>query len=105
MTKRVSWTRLFSIRYNPQAFTIKPKGLPMTSLTERRKAILFLILAALLWSTSGVFVKALDWQPLSILAGRGLFTSAVFLLYIRHLPTKITRWTLLAAGGSLATQF
>ena len=77
----------------------------MTSLTERRKAILFLILAALLWSTAGVFVKALDWQPLSLLAGRGIFTSILFLLYMRRLPQKVTRWTLLAAGGSIATQF
>ena len=77
----------------------------MTSLTDRRKAILFLILAALLWSTSGVLVKALDWQPMSILAGRGLFTSIVFLLYMRRLPKNISRWTLLAAGGSIATQF
>ena len=77
----------------------------MTSLTERRKAILFLILAAMLWSTAGAFVKALDWQPLSILAGRGLFTSILFLLYMRRLPRKVTRWTLLAAGGSIATQF
>jgi drug/metabolite transporter (DMT)-like permease len=77
----------------------------MTSLTERRKAILFLILAALFWSTAGVFVKALDWQPLSLLAGRGIFTSILFLLYMRRLPQKVTRWTLLAAGGSIATQF
>jgi len=77
----------------------------MTSLTERRKAIILLIIAALLWSTSGAFVKALDWQPISILAGRGLFTSIVFLLYMRRLPKSITRWTLLAAAGSLATQF
>jgi drug/metabolite transporter (DMT)-like permease len=97
--------RLFFIRYNPQAFTTSPKGLTMTSLTERRKAILFLILAALLWSTAGVFVKALDWQPVSLLAGRGIFTSIVFLLYMRRLPQKVTRWTLLAAGGSIATQF
>ncbi|MEP7133347.1 MAG: EamA family transporter [Chloroflexota bacterium] len=77
----------------------------MTSLTERRKAILFLVLAAMLWSTAGVFVKALNWGPVSILAGRGLFTSILFLLYMRRLPTKITRWTLLAAGGSIVTQF
>ena len=77
----------------------------MKSRTERRTAILFLILAALLWSTAGVFVKALDWGPMSILAGRGLFTSMVFLVYMRRLPTKITRWTLLAAAGSIATQF
>jgi len=77
----------------------------MTSLTERRKAILFLILAAALWSTAGVFVKALDWQPMSILAGRGLFTSIVFLLYLRRLPTKWSSWMVLGAGASIATQF
>lgn len=77
----------------------------MSSLTERRKAIILLVITAVLWSTSGVFIKALDWQPLSILAGRGLFTSLVFLLYMRRLPKQITHWTLLAAGGSLATQF
>ena len=77
----------------------------MPSPTERRKAILFIILAATLWSTAGVFVKALDWQPMSILAGRGLFTSLLFLLYLRRLPRKVTPWTLLAAGGSIATQF
>ena len=77
----------------------------MTSLTERRKAILLLVIAAALWSTSAVFIKALTWQPISILAGRGLFTSFLFLLYMRRLPRNITRWTLLAAGGSLVTQF
>jgi drug/metabolite transporter (DMT)-like permease len=77
----------------------------MISLTERRKAILLLVITAVLWSTSGVFVKALDWQPVSILAGRGLFTSIVFLLYMRRLPRNISRWTLLAAGGSIVTQF
>ena len=77
----------------------------MTSHTERRKAILFIILAAILWSTAGVFVKALDWQPSAILAGRGLFTSILFLLYLRRLPKRVSRWTLLAAAGSIATQF
>lgn len=77
----------------------------MRSLTERRKAVLLLVVCAVLWSTSGVFVKALDWQPMSILAGRGLFTSLIFLLYMRRLPKRITHWTLLAAGGSIATQF
>jgi len=77
----------------------------MTPLTERRKAMLFLILAAALWSTAGVFVKALDWQPVSILAGRGLFTGIVFLLYLRRLPTKWSRWMVLGAGASIATQF
>jgi drug/metabolite transporter (DMT)-like permease len=77
----------------------------MRFITERRRAILFLILAAILWSTAGVLVKALDWQPLSILAGRGIFTSILFIIYMRRLPKKVTRWTLLATAGSIATQF
>jgi|SRR5687767_6187542 len=77
----------------------------MTPLTERGKAILFLALAAMLWSTAGVFVKALDWQPVSILGGRGLFTGIVFLLYLRRIPTKWSWWMVLAAGASIATQF
>ncbi len=77
----------------------------MTSLSERRKAIIYLVITALLWSTSGVFVKALSWGPVSILAGRGLFTSIVFLLYLRRLPKQWSRWMLLAAGMSVLTQF
>jgi drug/metabolite transporter (DMT)-like permease len=77
----------------------------MDSLSERRKAILFLALAAILWSTSGLFVKILDWQPISILAGRSLFASIVFLIYLRRLPTRFNRWQLLAAGMFILTQF
>ena len=77
----------------------------MDSLSERRKAILFLALAAILWSTSGLFVKILDWQPISILAGRSLFASIVFLVYLRRLPTRFNRWQLLAAGMFILTQF
>ena len=77
----------------------------MDSLSERRKAILYLALAAILWSTSGLFVKILDWQPISILAGRSLFASIVFLVYLRRLPTRFNRWQLLAAGMFILTQF
>ena len=77
----------------------------MDTLSERRKAILFLALAAILWSTSGLFVKILTWQPISILAGRSLFASIVFLFYLRRLPTRFNRWQLLAAGAFILTQF
>lgn len=77
----------------------------MDSLSERRKALLFLALAAILWSTSGVLVKILDWQPVAILAGRSLFASLVFLVYLRRLPKSLNRWQLLAAGAFILTQF
>ncbi|MEN9564732.1 MAG: hypothetical protein RIR73_2976 [Chloroflexota bacterium] len=77
----------------------------MHSLSERRKAILYLALAAILWSTSGLFVKILDWQPVSILAGRSFFAAIVFLIYLRRLPTRFGLWQLLAAGMFILTQF
>ncbi len=77
----------------------------MDSFPERRKALLYLVLAAILWSTGGVLVKSMDWQPLAILAGRSLFASLVFLVYLRRLPTQWTRWKVLAAVASILTQF
>ena len=77
----------------------------MDSLSERRKAILFLALAAILWSTSGLFIKILDWQPLSILAARSFFAAIVFLIYLRRIPTRFSMWQLLAAGMFILTQF
>lgn len=77
----------------------------MNSLSERRKAVLFLVLAAVLWSTSGVLVKIMDWQPLAILAGRSLFGSIVFLIYLRRIPRRFNRWQLSAAAAFILTQF
>jgi drug/metabolite transporter (DMT)-like permease len=77
----------------------------MNSLSERRKAILYLVLAAILWSTSGVLVKIMDWQPIAILAGRSIFASVVFLIYLRRIPTRFNRWQLMAAVAFILTQF
>jgi len=77
----------------------------MDSLSERRKAILFIVIAASLWSTSGVLIKMINWQPVAILAGRSLFSSVVFLLYLRRIPTNWTRWKILASVAYIMTQF
>lgn len=77
----------------------------MDSLSERRKAIFYLIITAVLWSTSGLFVKILDWQPVAILAGRSLFAAIVFLIYLRRIPTRFGLWQLLAAAMFILTQF
>lgn len=77
----------------------------MDPLSERRKAVFYLVVTAILWSTSGVLIKIMDWQPLAILAGRSLFASIVFLIYLRRVPTRFNRWQLLAAGMFILTQF
>ncbi|MBI3174474.1 MAG: EamA family transporter [Chloroflexi bacterium] len=77
----------------------------MDPLSERRKAVFYLVVTAILWSTSGVLIKIMDWQPLAILAGRSLFASVVFLIYLRRVPMRFNRWQLLAAGMFILTQF
>ena len=77
----------------------------MDTFSERRKAVFYLVVTAILWSTSGVLIKIMDWQPLAILAGRSLFASVVFLIYLRRVPTRFNRWQLLAAGMFILTQF
>jgi drug/metabolite transporter (DMT)-like permease len=72
---------------------------------DRRKAILFLIIAAVLWSSSGILIKVLPWSPVGVLAGRSIFSSLVFLLYLRRFPFRPTRWQWIAAGSYILTQF
>lgn len=77
----------------------------MESEAERRKAILFLFLAATLWSTGGVMIKELSWSPLAILVGRNIFSSMLLLAYLRRFPTQWTRWKIIAAAAHLLTSF
>jgi len=77
----------------------------MDTLSERRKAILYLVITAILWSSSGLFVKILDWQPVAILAGRSFFAAIVFLIYLRRIPTRFGLWQILAASMFILTQF
>ena len=65
----------------------------------RRQAIILLVLTALLWSTSGLFVKLISWQPLSILSARSMLATVVFLIYLRQFNF---RWTRLQIAGALA---
>jgi drug/metabolite transporter (DMT)-like permease len=73
--------------------------------SQRRRAILFLILAATLWSTGGLMIKSTSWQPLGILVGRNIFSSVVLLLYLRRFPMRLTRWKLVAAVSHILTAF
>jgi drug/metabolite transporter (DMT)-like permease len=77
----------------------------MDSTSERRKSVIFLILAATLWSTGGLLIKMISWQPIAILAGRNIFSSVLFLIYLRRFPTKWTRWKILAAISHILTAF
>src|SRR5512143_989102 len=77
----------------------------MDEMSHRPRAILFLVLAAVLWSTGGFMIKATDWQPVSILTGRCIFSALVLLIFLRRFPTRWTRWKLVAAAAHVLTSF
>jgi len=64
-----------------------------------RRSVILLVLAAVLWSTSGLFIKLLDWQPMAILGGRSIFAALLFLAYLR--PRSL-RWTRLEVLGAVS---
>jgi drug/metabolite transporter (DMT)-like permease len=76
----------------------------MNFTSDRRKSIIFIVVAATLWSTSGVLIKVISWQPIAILAGRSIFSSLVFLIYLRRFPTKWNHWKVLASAAYILTQ-
>ena len=78
--------------------------MPATHASHRR-AILLLLLTALLWSTSGLFVKLLHWHPLSIFGARGIVASVVFLIWLRRVRLRITPFLAAGAAGYMGAQF
>lgn len=51
--------------------------------SERFKALSFLAIAALLWSTGGMLIKLVDWNPVAIAGTRSGISALVMYLYIR----------------------
>ncbi len=72
---------------------------------SRLRAIVLLLLTALLWSTSGLFVKLLHWDPLSIFSARGIVASVVFLIWLRRVHFRITPFLVAGVAGYMGAQF
>ncbi len=63
---------------------------------QRGRSILLLALCAVLWSTAGLFIKMIPWNPLVIAGGRSLIAAFVVLLYraARGIRPVINRFSL-----------
>lgn len=66
---------------------------------ERYKAISFLIVTAILWSTAGLLIKLISWNPLAIAGMRSAIAAIVLLAFLRrpHLT-----WSSAQIGGAVA---
>lgn len=58
-------------------------------ISVRRKSELFMVAAALLWSTSGVLIKLIPWNALVIAGGRSFLGGLVVFFFMRATGAKI----------------
>ncbi|HKS23597.1 MAG TPA: DMT family transporter [Thermoanaerobaculia bacterium] len=53
-------------------------------MTEQRRGILYIVVAALLWSTGGIGIKAIPDAPLKVTFYRSLFAAVALMLFLRR---------------------
>ena len=69
----------------------------MLEIKNPKIAPLFLFMSALLWSTSGIFTKSVEWSGLSLAILKGVIAFFAFLYLARGRKIRITPKKLLAA--------
>lgn len=69
------------------------------AMEKRYKAIIFMLVAAVLWSSGGLLIKLVSWNPVAIAGLRSLIAVVVLLLFFRgsHLS-----WSFPQMGGAVA---
>lgn len=65
----------------------------------QKRAILYMITCAVLWSSAGIFFKLLPWNPMAIAGLRSLISVAVYLVFMRiqEISFVINRYSIFAS--------
>ncbi|AQR94799.1 DMT family transporter [Clostridium saccharoperbutylacetonicum] len=63
----------------------------------RKKAILYLITASILWSIGGLFIKLVNWNPMAIAGARSGIAAIVMFLYLKKPIIHLGKTKLLGA--------
>jgi len=66
---------------------------------DRNKAEILLVITAILWSTSGLLIKLIDWHPLAIAGMRSIIAGTVLMLIYRKFHW---RWSASLLGGGIS---
>ena len=64
---------------------------------KRNTAIKYMIIASVLWSIAGVFIKLIDWNPMAIAGARSGIATIVMMVYLKKFKIKITKSKLICA--------
>jgi len=70
---------------------------------DRTRSIIFMIIAALLWSTGGLLLKGLDLNPMAVAGSRSLVAALLMLAIIKKPSLKFNRYKLGFAVAFAAT--
>lgn len=68
----------------------------------RLKAIMFLIGASVLWSTGGILIKLVDWNPVAIAGSRSGISALLMMAYLRK-PVQVQKEKIVGAVFYAAT--
>lgn len=63
----------------------------------QKKAILYLVIASILWSIGGLFIKLVNWNPIAIAGARSGIAAIVMLLYLKKPVIHLGKTKLLGA--------
>ncbi|MDZ7362411.1 MAG: DMT family transporter [candidate division KSB1 bacterium] len=69
---------------------------------QRRRAIIFLVIASLLWSLGGLLIKLVNWNALAVAGMRSAIATLVLLIYLGR---PRFHWSTAQIGGAVAYTF
>jgi len=72
---------------------------------KKSKALIYLIITAVLWSLGGLFIKLIDWHPVAIAGSRSGIAVIVMLIYYRKPIKRISKPQFLGALSYVALVF
>ena len=65
--------------------------------TKRNTAIKYMIIASVLWSIGGIFIKLINWNPMAIAGSRSAIAALVMMGYLKKFKFKINKSMLICA--------
>jgi len=63
----------------------------------RKKALIYLVIASVLWSIGGIFIKLIEWNPIAIAGARSGIAAIVMLTYMKKPVKRLGKFKLLGA--------
>ncbi|MBQ5440844.1 MAG: DMT family transporter [Firmicutes bacterium] len=69
-------------------------------MTDKRKGELMMVICGVLWSMSGITMKYINWNPLLIVGGRGIFSAVII-----YISMKMSGYKLKVSKKSLGIAF